>query len=205
MMIYGASKPRGFGARFASMSTEKISGVGTTLMATLLLAVLSTLGDWIWERFIPRGQMIHGVVHGAVIFAAIGLALGLAAGGRSAVGRGVAFQTLFGIAISASFYPLYGLVGGAALFVTWVALWLLTGLLHRHLANLASPHEEKRPLGQALARGGAAALLSGLAFWSISGIWTAPNPEGPNYLWHLLCWFWAFLPGFGALCLRQQR
>lgn len=175
------------------MKINNLTGVVPSLLGALFLAVLSTFGDWVWERFIPQGKMIHGIVHGAVIFAAIGLVLGLTAGTRSAVARGITFQTLIGVGISASFYPLYRLLGGASLFVTWAALWFLTGLLYRHLVSATMSRAE------ALARGGAAALLSGLAFWSISGIWTDPSPTGPNYLLHLLSWLWAFLPGFGAL------
>ncbi|MCH9648907.1 MAG: hypothetical protein K0U98_11765 [Deltaproteobacteria bacterium] len=181
------------------MKISTLTGVIPSLLGALFLAILSTFGDWIWEHFIPNGKMIHGVVHGAVIFAAIGLVLGWTAGNRSAVVRGISLQSLIGIGISASFYPLYRLVGGVSLFLTWAALWLLTGLLYRHLAGAPWSRFE------ALARGGAAALLSGLAFWSISGIWTDPSPTGPNYLFHLLSWFWAFLPGFGALYCRFEN
>jgi hypothetical protein len=147
--------------------------------------------------------MIHGVVHGAVIFAAIGLVLGLAArarqGTRSAlVGRAVTAELALGVAISASFYPLYRWVGLASLFITWMALWLGTARVERWLGAGV------RSSGQALARGSIAAVLSGLAFWAVSGIWTEPAPDGPNLVWHLLCWLIAFVPGFAALLVDRR-
>jgi hypothetical protein len=51
-------------------------------------------------------------------------------------------------------------------------------------------------------RGTMAAIGSGLAFYAISGIWTNPRPGGPDYVYHLVCWTVAFLPGFAALLVR---
>jgi hypothetical protein len=53
--------------------------------------------------------------------------------------------------------------------------------------------------GNAAVRGVVAAILSGLAFYAISGIWTRPSPEGPNYVRNFLSWTFAFFPGFAAL------
>lgn len=172
-------------------------GMVPALLGAIFLAVLSTVGDLVWALWIPNGRMIHGVVHGAVIFLALGLVLGLAAGGGRAIKRAMAVELVIGVLISASFYPLYPLIGRASLFVTWMALWIATALLDR---TLRTPRSS---LGNALARGTAAAVLSGLAFWAVSGIWTRPAPGGPNLAWHFLCWTIAFLPGFIALFLRR--
>ncbi len=183
-------------------SPRHLSGPSLILFGSLCLAAVSTLGDWIWHRWIPHGQMIHGVVHGTVIFAAIGLVLGLAAWARGASRRAVPLamggEMLVGVVVSASFYPLYGLLGKAALFVTWVALWLLTAGLQQRV------DAESRGLRSALLRGSLAALGSGLAFWSVSRIWTQPNPEGPNLVWNFACWLVAFAPGFSALLLGRR-
>jgi len=48
-------------------------------------------------------------------------------------------------------------------------------------------------------RGLAAAVLSGAAFYLISGIWTNRAPGAPNYLRHFLSWTFAFFPGFLSL------
>lgn len=186
------------------MPEQSFNGVRAALLGSLFLAILSTMGDWIWAQWIPAGKMIHGVVHGAVIFAALGLVLALAAGGRGAartggaVGRAVLAELVLGVAISASFYPLYRWVGLASLFITWMALWLGTAMVARWL------DADRRSISQALARGSIAAVLSGLAFWAVSGIWTNPASDGPNLAWHLLCWFVAFLPGFAALLVSRR-
>lgn len=178
-----------------------LDGWRPALLGALFLAFLSTLGDWIWDRWIPAGQVIHGVVHGAVIFAALGLVLGLAArhrgGGARVVGRAVGGEVVLGILVSASFYPLYSGLGAAALFITWMGLWLGTAGIQRWV----DPAPEGLP--KTLLRGCAAAVVSGLAFWAVSGIWTAPPPGGPNLPWNFLCWTFAFAPGFLALFLRR--
>ena len=46
---------------------------------------------------------------------------------------------------------------------------------------------------------------TGLAFYAISGIWTRPSPDGPNYVRNFLSWTFAFLPGFAALFARYRR
>ena len=58
----------------------------------------------------------------------------------------------------------------------------------------------------------AAAVLSGVAFYAISGIWTSHNTESPNYIVNFASWCVAFLPGFmclfvalpGALTRRES-
>ena len=59
------------------------------------------------------------------------------------------------------------------------------------------------PVGTA--RGVAAAVLSGVAFWAISGIWLSGSTRNPNYLVNFASWFVAFAPGFACLLLRQPN
>jgi hypothetical protein len=49
-----------------------------------------------------------------------------------------------------------------------------------------------------------AAVLSGLAFYSISGIWTRHDAP-PNYAWNLVAWSFAFFPGFLVLFWKPPR
>lgn len=168
------------------------------LAGALALGILSTFGDWLWTHFIPDGAVIPGVIHGAVIF------LMLAAVLSWACGTGRAWRVLLpslpvaGIVVAAAFYPIAMTVGYLpALLITWIAMWLATSLLN----NRARGGTE--PFSRAFLRGTTAALLSGLAFWAISGIWTQPSPGGPNYLWHFACWSFAFLPGFLSLLMAQ--
>jgi hypothetical protein len=61
--------------------------------------------------------------------------------------------------------------------------------------------EADTPPGSILARGLVAAIAAGLAFQSISHIWTDPTAS-VSYPLRFLYWTWAFLPGFAALLLR---
>ena len=40
------------------------------IVGSLLLAVLSTVADYVWFRNIPQHQVSSGLIHGAVLFAA---------------------------------------------------------------------------------------------------------------------------------------
>jgi len=70
------------------------------------------------------------------------------------------------------------------------------------LANL-DPRSADRLL--AILRGLAAAALSGIAFYLVSGIWTDRAPDGPNYLRNFVSWAFAFFPGFASLFWPAAR
>ena len=98
---------------------------------------------------------------------------------------------------AASFYLLAPLMRYSAMFVAWGVLWIL-------IAYLDGPILRRTASGPALARGLAAAVLSGLAFYAVSGMWTNWNPDTINYLDHYARWVVAFLPGFLALKLASR-
>ena len=84
------------------------------------------------------------------------------------------------------------------MFPAWMLLWILFALLQQRLAR-------KESMGTALVRGVAAAIVSGAAFYAISGIWINDSHTNPNLLRHFGAWTVAFLPGFVALFLRRYR
>src|SRR5438552_15489561 len=51
-----------------------------TLIATLALAAVMTLGDFTWAAFTIRHSVVKGVIHGAAMCLCVGLAIGLRAG-----------------------------------------------------------------------------------------------------------------------------
>jgi hypothetical protein len=77
----------------------------------------------------------------------------------------------------------------------WMLFWICFALLQHYF----SPESLQRAMG----RGVVAAVLSGLAFYAISGIWTRPSPSGPDYLLPFASWAFAFLPGFLLLFWRR--
>lgn len=164
-------------------------GALLAVAGAVVLGALNTFGDFLWARFVSGHRMVFGIVHGAVLSLASGLVLGFV---RGRPGRGALGGTAVGLAAAASFYVLAPALGYAAMFPSWMALWIGFAFL------------DARGLGagtgrSAVVRGLLAALGSGLAFYAISGIWTRPRPGGPDYAYHFACWTFAFLPGFLAL------
>jgi len=166
-----------------------MTGASASLAGALLLAALSTFGDFVWARYVPAHRALSGLVHGTLLLLALGLYLGLL---RRRPAPGALGGALVGLLAAASFYALAPLMGYAAMFVSWMALWIGFAFLDARLRGGV-------PWRESLTRGLLAAAGSGLAFYAISGIWTNPAPGGPRYAYHFLCWTVAFLPGFLAL------
>lgn len=160
-----------------------------SLVGALLLAALSTLGDYVWARFVPAHRAVFGLAHGTLLLLALGLYLGLL---RRRPVLGALGGAAVGLLAAASFYALARALGLGAMFVSWMLLWM-------GFAGLDARLRGRVPTREALVRGLLAALGSGLAFYAISGIWTNPAPGGPRYAFHFVCWTVAFLPGFAAL------
>ena len=168
-----------------------------SLAAAGVLGLLSTLGDWIWENFIPDGAMLPGVIHGVLIFLILALVLGLAAKSRTALRRLLVSLPIAGLLLAAAFYPLAHVLGYlGALVATWITMWLTLALL-QHWAR-----EDTEAVQRALLRGLLAGVASGLAFWAISGIWTNPALHD-SYPLRIVYWTFAFFPGFLALLWGQ--
>ena len=172
-----------------------IRSLRSAVACSIALAAVSTLGDFVWASWIHDHRTLFGLAHGALLGAALGLALGLVRGRPAA---GALYGMLIVLLAACGFYALYSLMGYSAMFVAWMGLWMGFGALGgRGLSSLHS-------LREALVRGGLAALGSGLAFYSVSGIWTHFDPASIDYPYHLLCWTIAFLPGFLALLLERN-
>jgi hypothetical protein len=164
------------------------------IVGALVLAALNTFGDLLWARFVSRHRAVLGLAHGTLLLLALGLFLGLL---RSRPLRGALSGAAVGLMAALSFYALAPLLGWAAMFVSWMALWIGFAFVDGGLRGGARPPE-------VLMRGLLAAVGSGLAFYAVSGIWTTPAPGGPRYGYHFICWTIAFLPGLAALVLETD-
>jgi hypothetical protein len=162
--------------------------------AALFLGAVMTAGDFIWHQFGVRHTAVAGVVHGAVMCLCIGGILGARAGRLT---RGLLAGPLVGVIAAGTFYALAPTLRWGAMLPAWMLFWICFALLQHVFGTETLP--------KALGRGVVAAVLSGLAFYAISGIWTNPAPGGPNFVVHLLYWSFAFLPGFLALFLFARR
>ena len=165
------------------------------IVGALILGILSTLGDFLWEALSLRHRVAYGLTHGAVICLAVGAIVGWRSG-RAATGALAGIG--IGVAAAGLFYLLAPALRLRAMFPAWMFFWICFAVLQVQLGR-------SRAYSNAAVRGLMAAILSGLAFYAISGIWTRPSPDGPNYVRNVLSWTFAFLPGFAALFVNQGR
>ena len=170
-------------------------GIAHALAAAVLLAAVMTGGDLIWSVFDVRNKVLNGVVHGAIVCLALGTVIGWRA---RRIGVAAAAGLAIGVVSALTFYALAGWLRYFAMLPAWMLFWLLFAFLQQRLM----PSER---MSAAVARGIAAALLSGAAFYAISGIWTNPPPGPPRYAIHFASWIFAFFPGFVALFVGANR
>lgn len=165
------------------------------LTAAATLAVAMTAGDMLWAGLSLRHRMGYGLAHGALVCLLIGGFVGRRCGRTAA---GLAAGLPIGLLAAGLFYALAPWLRYSAMFPAWMFFWVLFALLQAHLAGGESWRA-------ALGRGLVAALISGVAFYLISGVWTRPGAGSARYLYHLGAWFIAFLPGFAALFLARAH
>jgi hypothetical protein len=163
------------------------------LVASLALGLVMTAGDALWSALHIRHRVMYGLIHGAVMCLCLAIAIGVRAGKP---GRAALAGPVIGVVAAASFYALVPALRWAALFPAWMVLWILFALLQQRLSR------NERLVAAAL-RGVIAAVLSGIAFYLISGIWTN-EARYPGMAIHFAAWSFAFLPGFLVLFWSQR-
>ena len=169
--------------------------VGDAIGGALVIAAISTLGDYLWANVLPHHRSIYGLTHGTLLFLAVGLYLGVRAHKTAigAVGGG-----LLGFLAAGSFYVLRPVLGYAAMFLMYIGVWVGLGLLNGRVLQPL-----RAPLGEVLIRSLVAAIGSGVAFYAISGIWFPFHPHGWDYAVHFAAWTVAYFPGFAALLVKR--
>jgi hypothetical protein len=169
------------------MSNVRASS-GAALIAALCLGAVMTLGDYTWAALHIRHRVAYGLAHGAVMCLCIGLVIGVRTGRPM---TGAVAGPWIGMLAAGVFYALAPALRWGALLPSWMFFWILFAALQQRL----QPIESWRV---AAVRGLVAAVVSGLAFYAISGIWTGPH-AAPNYAVSLVSWSFAFVPGFLSL------
>jgi hypothetical protein len=158
----------------------------TALVGALVLAAISTAGDFVWANWRVRHLAVYGVIHGVVMFLVAGYVLG-ARNGRGI--PGAIGGVIAGVTGAASFYALRPVLGYSAMFLSWIVVWVVLGAALNGGASKAG-----------LTRGVAAPLLSGAAFYLVSGMWIPFNPSTPlDYAQHFVRRTKAILAGFAAM------
>lgn len=160
------------------------------LTGALVIAAVSTLGDFVWAGLHLRHRMEYGLAHGAILFLCIGAYLGSV--DRKTL-TGATYGGLIGLLAAGSFYVLAPLIGYSVMVLVWAFVWLAVAILSGHLlgARASWPNTLKR--------GVLAMVGSGIGFYLISGIWRPFDPQGWDYAVHFFSWTLAYLPAFLAL------
>ncbi len=167
--------------------------LGPALIGSMLLAVLSTVADYVWFLNIPQHQVSSGMVHGSVLFAALGGYLGWRKGRAVA---GAVGGLVSGMLAALSFYALAPIGGYSMMIVSWVLLWIMLAALQTHL-------DGRLDLARAVGRGLATSIAAGLGFavvlFQLYRGW--PPAEFPAFR-HFVAWSMAYLPGLWVLLKR---
>ncbi|HWI17397.1 MAG TPA: hypothetical protein VNT81_06605 [Vicinamibacterales bacterium] len=163
------------------------------VVGSLLLALLSTIADYVWFLDIPQHQVSSGSIHGATLFAALGAYLGWRKG-KLAIGA--LGGLLSGLIAALSFYVLAPVGGYNMMLVSWLILWILLAGLQTHL-------DGRLDLAKAVGRDGgddaAAALGFGVVLFQLYRGWP---PESFSFFKHFVAWAMAYLPGLYVLLKR---
>ena len=167
------------------------------LVGAVLIAVVSTLGDFVWAGLGLRHRVPYGLAHGALLFLCIGAFLGSVQ--RQPL-RGAIAGALIGLLAAGGFYALAPVLGYSVMFAVWAFVWLALAILTGRALQRALRWSWR----ETLARGTLAMIGSGLGFYLISGIWRPFDPRGWDYAVHWISWTLAYLPGFLALLGTRQ-
>ena len=163
---------------------------GPALIGSMLLAVLSTVADYVWFLNIPQHQVSSGMIHGSVLFAALGGYLGWRKG-KAVAGAIGGFMS--GMLAALSFYALAPIGGYSMMIVSWVLLWIMLAALQTHLNG-------RLDMPKAIGRGLVTSIAAGLGFavvlFQLYRGW--PPAEFPAFR-HLVAWSMAYLPGLWVL------
>lgn len=163
------------------------------IVGSLLLAVLSTVADYVWFRNIPQHQVSSGMIHGAVLFAALGAYLGWR---RGQLAIGAIGGLLSGMLAALSFYALAPFGGYPMMLVSWVLLWILLAALQTHLDGKLNP---ARAIGRGLVTSIAAGLGFAVVLFQLYKGWPPPSFPAAK---HFIAWAMAYLPGLYVLLKR---
>ena len=163
------------------------------LVGSLLLAVLSTIADYVWFLNIPQHQVSSGAIHGATLFAALGAYLGWRKG---KLGAGALGGLLSGTVAALSFYALVPLGGYNVMLVSWLLLWIMLAALQTYL-------DGRLNLAKAVGRGIITAIVAAIGFGVVLfELYRGWPPASFPVIKHFVAWAMAYLPGLYVLLKR---
>jgi phage shock protein E len=167
------------------------------LAGVVLIAAVSTLGDFVWYTFGVRHTVWAAVTHGAVLLTSVGAVLGNA---RGRVAKGLPIGALAGIGGALWYYLLVLTVDsrpyGAAIPGAWLFMWLLLAVLDGRWLR-APDCSGWRDIAL---RGTLAACAGGLSFALVwQRLWGRPAGQRQGYALQFAVWTFAWAPGLLVL------
>ncbi len=175
-----------------AQGTGLMAYVRASVIASLFLGAVMAFGDYLWAALNIQHRVANGIAHGAAMCLCLWIAIGVHAG--RPVPAALAGPVI-GVIAAGFFYALAPWLRMTAMFPAWMLFWILFAILQQKL-------REGDRMSAAVVRGTIAAILSGLAFYAISGIWTGPSHHEPMVAVRFAAWSFAFLPGFLVLFRR---
>ena len=164
------------------------------VIGILVVALVSTFGDFIWYHFGVRHRMTNGILHGALLLMTVGGVLGVVAGRFT---KGLPLGVLAGVGGALAYYALQPLIGRSSMIASWVAVWLILAFLDGRVLRRVA-------FAEILVRGLIAAVLSGIAFYLVVGLlWGRPYGASRNYFIQFAAWAFAWAPGILALTIKR--
>jgi hypothetical protein len=175
-----------------------------SLIGAVLMAVITTVGDYAWFEFGIRHSPVTGIIHGIILMGSLGAFLGSQS---RRIGLGVIGGVVAGALGAVIFYALWPVLGWSAMFVAWSLIWVGLAAFDSLVLRRPAPFNMRASLASArsswIVRGLLAAIGGGIAFYAVSGVWTA-HEEDPNYGWHFVAWIIAWWPGLAALTFGRR-
>jgi hypothetical protein len=163
------------------------------VFGSLLLAILSTVADYVWFLNIPQHQVSSGAIHGATLFAALGAYLGFRKG---KTGTGALGGLLSGLIAALSFYALAPFGGYNVMLVSWLLLWILLATLQTYL-------DGRLDMAKAFLRGIITAVVAAIGFGVVLfELYRGWPPQSFPVFKHFIAWSMAYLPGLYVLLKR---
>src|SRR5262245_52228153 len=114
------------------------------LIGLAAVALVSTVGDYVWYEIGVRHRMSAGIIHGAILLAAVGAVIGAGAGRILA---GIPAGALAGISGALVYYGIVTLggrgSGTTAMVIAWATLWVMLAILDGRVLRAAEPRPWK--------------------------------------------------------------
>ena len=172
------------------------------LLGVMFVAAVATLGDHVWYAVGARNEATAGSLHGAALLGAVGLVLGWIS---KRLVAGLLTGMAAGVGGALAYYAMASAMGGRgqilqAMVAAWAAVWIVLAICDARVLRRPAV----RPWGEALARGLAAAVIGGLAFYLMYPYFWGREASTYGDLVKFGAWMVAWAPGILSLTLPPK-